>query len=138
MTPTLELRLKLLTHSQPTFVMTEPELPKNKDDLTDDELRLSLNNETGKLGWEELARHFARGVVITVAPNIDLIEVALKFARDDRKAVEVWLTSGEVAKATDIDAQRWHKNNTSFWAVVSAPFVLVQEISTEQSNASTH
>jgi hypothetical protein len=118
--------------------MSEIELPQSKSDLSDDELRLSLNNETGKLSWDELARHFARGVVIKVANSVDLVEVALKFARDDRQAVEVWLTSGEVAKATDEDALHWHQNNATFWAVVSAPFVLVQEISAEQENASTH
>ena len=31
-----------------------------------DELRAKINAETGKIGWKELERHFARGVVITV------------------------------------------------------------------------
>ncbi len=118
--------------------MTQPDLPNSKDDLTDDELRVSLNNETGKLEWAELARHFARGVVIKVDENIDLIEVALRFARDDRQAVEKWLTSGEVAKATDDDAIHWNEDNAIFWAVVSAPYVLVQEINSQQQNTPKH
>lgn len=38
-----------------------------------DILRAKLNAETGKLVWNELERHFARGVVIKVAGDLDLL-----------------------------------------------------------------
>ncbi len=94
----------------------------------DDLLRAKLNSETAKISWKELERHFARGVVIRVAGELDLIEVAFHMARDDRTAVERWLTEGSVARASEADARGWAERTPSFWAVVAAPWVLVQEI----------
>ncbi len=93
-----------------------------------EELRAKLNSETGKIGWKELERHFARGVVIRVDAELDLIEVAARMARDDKQALEKWLTSGQVGRASAEDAEGWHERNAEFWAVVAAPWVLVQEI----------
>ena len=118
--------------------MDQPNLPKSKDELSNEELRVSFNNETGKLTWDELAPHFARGVVVVVNTGVDLIDVAVKFARDDRDAVEKLLTSGDVAKANDDHARGWHQSKANFWAVVSAPFVLVQEIADEDQPTTTH
>ena len=97
-----------------------------------DELGARLNAETGRLAWVELQRHFAHGVVIRVAVGLDLVDVAARFAMDDRAAVQDWLATGQVGRATDADALGWQARQANFWAVVVAPWVLVQEI------ASTH
>jgi hypothetical protein len=95
----------------------------------EDILRAKLNAETAKLAWRELERHFARGVVIKVAGDLDLVEVALSMARDDRAAIEGWLADGRIARASAEDAQTWHTEQSRFWAVVAAPWVLIQEVS---------
>jgi len=59
----------------------DPDLINPK--LTDEELFQKLNGETAQLSWKELEPHFARGVVIRVAPELDLIEVAMSFIRDE-------------------------------------------------------
>lgn len=97
-------------------------------DLLREDLRDELNKEAGKLEWPELARHYARGVVVCVAPELDLIEVAARFVADDKAFVEAELNSGRIARATDDDATRWNQKNSMFWAVVTAPWVLVQEV----------
>lgn len=95
---------------------------------SDELLRAKLNAETGRLSWPELQRHFARGVVIKVAPGMDLVEVALSIARDDQAAVAGWLGSGRISRASSEDALDWHDRDAHFWAVVTAPWVLVQEV----------
>lgn len=90
-----------------------------------------LNFETGKLTWKELERHFARGVVIKVGNNLDLVDVAATFARDDKEQVQAWLASELISRASSEDASNWHDRQSIFWAIVTAPWVLVQEI-TEQ------
>lgn len=90
-------------------------------------LRAKLNSETGRMDWPALARHFARGVVIRVGPDLDLVAVATALARDDKAAVEQWLLSGRIAKAGIEDARAWNDGQATFWAVVVAPWVLVQE-----------
>ena len=92
-----------------------------------EELRLQLNGETGKLGWNELARHFARGVVVKVEQGLDLVEVAASFVKDDKAAIKAWLAAGQIARAATEDAVDWNNRQPVFWAVVTAPWVLVQE-----------
>ncbi|HEB57248.1 MAG TPA: DUF2288 domain-containing protein [Gammaproteobacteria bacterium] len=92
-----------------------------------EQLRQKLNLESGQIDWSELQRHFARGAVIAVNPELDLVEVALKFTEDDRSEIEGWLTSGQIKRADDEHARRWNQTAAVFWAIVVAPWILVQE-----------
>ena len=87
-----------------------------------------LNQQTAKIEWQELIKHFARGVVIRVNTDLDLIDVAHKMANDNVPALQTWLDSGSVRRASDDDARDWTKRQPLFWCVVAAPWVLVQEI----------
>jgi len=91
-----------------------------------------LNLETGVLNWSELARFFARGVVIHVAADLDLVEVADCMARDDTEQLQTWLESKSVSRASDDDARDWSAREPDFWCVVTAPWVLVQEHSNNE------
>ena len=102
--------------------------PDDPDKLNSEELRQKLNLETGQLSWPELQRHFARGVVVVVGRELDLIEVAAALAEDDKACFEAWIEAEQVWRATDEDAKRWHANDTGFWSAVVAPWVLVQEL----------
>ena len=85
-----------------------------------------LNAETGKIRWAELQRHFARGVLIRVATGLDLVEVAVRVAEDDKQAMEGWISAGKISRPSIEQARAWSERDTSFWAVVTAPWVLVQ------------
>ncbi|MRH79167.1 DUF2288 family protein [Spiribacter sp. C176] len=87
----------------------------------------SMNNETARIRWAELERHFARGVVMRVASDLDLVAVAAAFVRDDEAAVMDWMSTRRVWRASTEDAQDWHQRDPDLWAVVAAPWVLVQE-----------
>ena len=95
---------------------------------SNEELISRLNLETGKLSWAEAERHFAKGVLVKVAAELDLIEVAATMALDDKTAFIQWMGAGLVARVNTEDAIRWHETQAQFWAVVVAPWVLVQEI----------
>jgi hypothetical protein len=90
------------------------------------DVRDLLNAQTGRIGWPELQRHFARGVVLAVAPGLDLVEVAASVVEDDAAKLRDWLDSGAVTRAELAHARRWQAEQTRFWAVVAAPWVLVQ------------
>lgn len=109
--------------------MSEPyDLPAAAPD--EGEPRVPLEQEAGPIRWGELMPHFARGVVIRVAPELDLIEVARAFRDDATHEVGEWLSSGQVARASDEDARRWTENDPMFTAIVAAPWVLAQERTT--------
>ncbi|MEW6119814.1 MAG: DUF2288 domain-containing protein [Pseudomonadota bacterium] len=99
-----------------------------------DLLRAKLNLETARLAWPELERHFARGVVIKVAAGMDLVDAALEIAEDNTARVQAWLADGCIARAGARDAEDWHARQPRFWAVVVAPWVLIQETSGERAS----
>ena len=41
-----------------------------------DELKAKLNLETSRIHWHDLQTYFARGQVVRVAPELDILEVA--------------------------------------------------------------
>lgn len=94
---------------------------------TDEELRAHLHGETSKLPWSELEKHFARGVVIKVEKGLDILDVAIVIARDDKDSLKTWLDDKKVMAAEIEDAKKWHDASASLWSVVVAPFILVQE-----------
>ena len=85
------------------------------------------NLETAKIGWEELQRFFAQGLLIVVDPQLDLVEIAAAFVADDSDHIEQLLAKSQVRKADTEDAKNWNADNPVLWAVVAAPWVLVQE-----------
>jgi len=97
-------------------------------DLSDEELLQKLNSETAQLPWKELESHFARGVVVRVDSELDLVHVAMSFSRDDQDGVEALMSDGKVARASDDDARHWNEQQPTFWAIVVAPWVLIQEL----------
>jgi hypothetical protein len=92
----------------------------------DQELRSRLNLETSRLPWKELLRHYAGGNVIGISSDLDLIEVALRIARDDTAAVRGWMETERLAKVSDEQAAAWLEEDAELWAVVVKPWVLVQ------------
>lgn len=91
-------------------------------------LRAKLVLETARLGWKELERHFARGDVIRVAVGTDLIDAALLIAENNAAEAQIWMADARIARAELADAEGWHARQPMFWAVVVAPWVLVQEV----------
>ena len=89
-----------------------------------------LNLETAKISWQELQRFFAQGLIVVVNSELDLLDTASRFVTNDSDTVESLLANGKVYKAEIDDAKKWNVANGDFWAVVVAPWVLVQEIDT--------
>ncbi|AKM30647.1 hypothetical protein AB870_11825 [Pandoraea faecigallinarum] len=88
---------------------------------------LRLLGETAKIDWKDLESFFARGVLLFVTPGVDLVSVAEAIANDDKAAVTQWLTSGMVQRMQAEQAANFAARTPELWAVVVAPWVLVQE-----------
>ncbi|WP_235015582.1 DUF2288 domain-containing protein [Oceanicoccus sp. KOV_DT_Chl] len=93
-----------------------------------EDIRTKLNRETAKISWEELQRFYAAGSVVVVSAELDLIVVAELFSTDNSAAVTQLLESGGIVKADDRQAELWHQQQANVWAVVVAPWVLVQAV----------
>ena len=97
------------------------------DDKDELDLKTRLNLETAVIGWSELVKHFARGAVIHVNGEVDLVDAAACVIEDDTAKLQDWLDNGSVSRASDDDARDWTVREPDFWCVVTAPWVLVQE-----------
>ena len=92
-----------------------------------EELKKKLNLETSIICWRDLQIYYARGHVVRVAPELDLLDVALELTADNKEQFEQWMTADQVGDVPPPLAQAWYDRNVELWAVVVAPWVLVQE-----------
>lgn len=90
-------------------------------------LYAKLLGETAQIGWAELAPFFAKGQVLAVASELDLLTVAQALAEDNSACVRSWLTAQQVGVLSDAQAQAWQTRDPDLWAVVVSPWVVVQE-----------
>lgn len=95
-------------------------------------LYAKLLGETAPISWAELQPFFARGALLRVASEVDLIEAAQAVAQDDRETVAEWLAKGHMVALVADQAQDWLERDPPLWAVVVAPWVLVQERAARQ------
>lgn len=90
-------------------------------------LYLKLLGETAKISWTELERFFARGMLLRVARDLDLVSVAVAIAADDTQQVVQWLSAGLVERVQSETAADFAARDPELWAVVVSPWVCVQE-----------
>lgn len=91
------------------------------------ELLAKLLAETAQIGWHELQRFYAQGLILRVASDVDLIEVAAAVANDDAQVIKQWQQQDQVRAPSKAEAKGWYNSNAQLWSVVVAPFVLVQD-----------
>ncbi len=92
-----------------------------------DPQRLRITLETARINWHDLQLFYARGQVIHVQAHLDLVEVAQRFTENDTESCQRWLLQNAIGRVSDYTAQRWHESRRELWAVVIAPWVLVQD-----------
>lgn len=105
------------------------------NDARPDLEKAKVNLETSSIPWTELQRFFAAGLAISVADDLDLIEVAYQFSRDNKIQVEQWLNAGKIGHVSDQQAGNWIADDSMVWAVVVRPWVLVQACICEPTNS---
>jgi hypothetical protein len=90
-------------------------------------VRQKLNQDTAKIKWGALHEHQQIECVIAVSADLDLIDVAYEFTFDNHDQVKAWMEQEQIMKVSDEQAQQWKTEDRELWAVVVAPWVLVQE-----------
>ncbi|MCW8195956.1 DUF2288 domain-containing protein [Proteobacteria bacterium 005FR1] len=107
--------------------MSQKQAPPSQE-LAKDETFQKLMRETGKIEWKLLSSHLDSGGLVLVNNPLDLVKVAYSFAKDDKVAVAQWLESGQIQRVEQGQADVWDAAEPTFWAVVVAPWVLIQPV----------
>ena len=89
-------------------------------------LRAELNEQTAQMRWTELQRYFAGGTLISVAAELDLIDVGARIAADDKASVQDWMKAELLHRVSDAQAMQWLAQDALLWTVVVKPWILVQ------------
>ncbi|GJM11871.1 MAG: hypothetical protein DHS20C12_02740 [Pseudohongiella sp.] len=90
-------------------------------------IRQKLNQDTARIRWSALVEHQQKNMVIRVSTDLDLIDVGCDFTLDNSAQVKAWMDKGQVQRVDDTQAEAWLAADYELWAVVVAPWVLVQE-----------
>src|SRR5690606_17743019 len=92
-----------------------------------DELFNKLNRETAKIRWRELQPFYAAGQLVVLDNRLDLVAIAVQFSLDNKALISDLMANKQLALADDASAKTW-QDDTLFWAVVLAPWVLIQQV----------
>jgi len=90
-------------------------------------LRSEYHKQTARINWHDLQTWYARGSVISVDSSMNLVEVAVQLGMDNTARFEQWIGEAKVAPVSEEQALAWFETNRELWAVVAAPWVLVQQ-----------
>ncbi len=86
-----------------------------------------MDFQTARIKWHELQRFFAKGDVIQIDSKLDLVDMAHAFLKDDKILIQTLMKQNKICKMPDETAKQWFVDNLEIWAVVVAPWVLVQK-----------
>ena len=67
--------------------ITPPDAHLIDDEHNPELIKAKIISETARINWLELQKFYAAGSVITVEPQLDLVEVAFAFSLDNKTAV---------------------------------------------------
>ena len=90
-------------------------------------LRDEFHKQTARIPWHDLQTYYAKGSVIWVSADLNLVEVAVQLGMDNTTQFQAWIDGGQIASVQEGEASSWYESNPTLWAVVAAPWVLVQE-----------
>lgn len=98
-----------------------------KEDKSNISTRERFAEQTAEIGFEELQKHFAKGILINVSPQLDLLDVAVQIHADNTVQIKKWMDNASIERAHDEHAKVWIENQSTLLAVTVAPWVLVQD-----------
>lgn len=98
----------------------------NSDETSFETVREKLEAEIAPVPWQDLQRPFAKGIVLYINQEIDLLTVAEKIANDDTTAVKQWVNEGVISHISDEQARQWHQDDAQLMTAIVKPWVLVQ------------
>jgi len=87
----------------------------------------TLHAETAAIEWKDLERFFAKGNLLRISGDIDLVDVALEIANDNKICIEKWMSDDLLASVSNEEASLWSKGESNLWSVIVLPWILVQQ-----------
>jgi len=87
----------------------------------------ALHAETAAIDWKDLERFFARGNLLRVSSDLDLVDTAVEIANDNKPIIEQWVAENRLSGVSNEEAALWSNGNNELWSVIVLPWILVQQ-----------
>lgn len=92
--------------------------------------REKFARDLAEVEWQHLRIHLQRDVIILVAEELDLIEVAVAVAKDDKDQVALWIAAGKLCKPSREQIDQWEGQlEKPFRMLIAQPYILAQTVS---------
>lgn len=90
-------------------------------------LREKLGNELNQANWDMLKPHATQDALILVDIDLNIVDVAVAIAEDDKFKVTAWLEKGLLKKPSLEQLKDWDQQPTkTFDFVIVQPYVLAK------------
>ena len=94
-----------------------------------EDLRKRLSEDVADVNWNDIKPHAQRDAVIVVNNSLNLLDVGVAIAQDDKIVVERWITEQSISKPSNEQLSNWNSNESQlFTTLIVQPFVLIQTI----------
>lgn len=94
-----------------------------------EDLKKRLTEDVADVNWNDIKPHAQRDAVIIVNNSLNLLDVAVAIAQDDKVVVERWITEQLISKPSNEQLSNWNSNESQlFTTLIVQPFVLIQTI----------
>ncbi|CCQ64593.1 hypothetical protein CWATWH0402_3933 [Crocosphaera watsonii WH 0402] len=80
-----------------------------------EELRKKLEEDMADVNWNDIKPHAQRDAVIVVNETLNLLDVGVAIAQDDKKAVEHWITEQLISKPSNQQLSDWNIDQTQLF-----------------------
>ena len=87
-----------------------------------------LKQECAPIYYQEIERFFAKGMLVLVEVDLDIIDVGLLIQADDTQQLNQLIKQEKVIRVNDKHAIKWHKQEAQLLVLTAVPWLLVQEL----------
>lgn len=91
--------------------------------------REKFEKDLAEVGWKDMRIHLQRDVIILVAEDLDLVDVAVGVAQDNTDQVSLWISAGKLTKPTREQIDLWESQlDKPFRMLIAQPYILAQVV----------
>lgn len=92
-------------------------------------VREKFSTDLAEVDWKDMRIHLQRDVIILVAEDLDLVDVAVAVAEDNKDQVSLWIAAGKLAKPTREQIDQWETQlGKPFRMLIAQPYILAQVV----------
>ncbi|MDT8418908.1 MAG: DUF2288 domain-containing protein [Desulfuromonadales bacterium] len=92
-------------------------------------IRERFKTDLAEVNWRDMRIHLQRDVIILVADDLDLVDVAVDIAEDKTDQVSLWIAAGKLLKPTREQVEHWEAQlDKPFRMLIAQPYILAQAV----------